>query len=208
MLVCSVIEVKPREKPFDLAPVDRTVLDTMQHAVYMYDINHVIIDNLQFMMGQENLSVDKWVYLMRNIFFFVLDTSESIITCRVVQVCGPGSHYRSVQEVCNQQQLPRHSDHSPQKRGGWPRAADGVHLWFSKGTKTLRRLAHKVQHSAEFNTSLCLLTLSRPARKPTTSSSCRRRSWWPVPVVDLSRWLRTASTEMWASSPWISSNHR
>lgn len=37
----------------------RTVLDTMQHAVYMYDINHVIIDNLQFMMGQENLSVDK-----------------------------------------------------------------------------------------------------------------------------------------------------
>lgn len=37
----------------------RAVLDTMQHAVYMYDINHVIIDNLQFMMGQENLSVDK-----------------------------------------------------------------------------------------------------------------------------------------------------
>lgn len=40
-------------------PVDRTVLDTMQHAVYMYDINHIIIDNLQFMMGQESLSVDK-----------------------------------------------------------------------------------------------------------------------------------------------------
>lgn len=38
----------------------RTVLDTMQHAVYLYDISHVIIDNLQFMMGQENLSLDKW----------------------------------------------------------------------------------------------------------------------------------------------------
>ncbi|XP_073345088.1 twinkle mtDNA helicase [Pagrus major] len=38
----------------------KAVLDTMQHAVYMYDINHVIIDNLQFMMGQENLSVDKF----------------------------------------------------------------------------------------------------------------------------------------------------
>lgn len=37
----------------------RTVLDTMQHAVYLYDISHVIIDNLQFMMGQENLSLDK-----------------------------------------------------------------------------------------------------------------------------------------------------
>ncbi|XP_028989551.1 twinkle protein, mitochondrial [Betta splendens] len=38
----------------------KNVLDTMQHAVYLYDINHVIIDNLQFMMGQENLSVDKF----------------------------------------------------------------------------------------------------------------------------------------------------
>ncbi|KAJ3607726.1 hypothetical protein NHX12_024777 [Muraenolepis orangiensis] len=38
----------------------KTVLDTMQHAVYLYDINHVIIDNLQFMMGQENLSLDKF----------------------------------------------------------------------------------------------------------------------------------------------------
>lgn len=47
------------ETKLTFAPVDRAVLDTMQHAVYMYDINHVIIDNLQFMMGQENLSVDK-----------------------------------------------------------------------------------------------------------------------------------------------------
>ncbi|XP_076007545.1 twinkle mtDNA helicase [Genypterus blacodes] len=38
----------------------KTVLETMQHAVYLYDINHVIIDNLQFMMGQESLSVDKF----------------------------------------------------------------------------------------------------------------------------------------------------
>ncbi|XP_062331251.1 twinkle protein, mitochondrial [Osmerus eperlanus] len=38
----------------------KAVLDTMQHAVYLYDINHVIIDNLQFMMGQENLNVDKF----------------------------------------------------------------------------------------------------------------------------------------------------
>ncbi|XP_030630152.1 twinkle mtDNA helicase [Chanos chanos] len=38
----------------------KVVLDTMQHAVYMYDISHVIIDNLQFMMGQEHISVDKF----------------------------------------------------------------------------------------------------------------------------------------------------
>ncbi|XP_053245360.1 twinkle mtDNA helicase isoform X1 [Podarcis raffonei] len=37
----------------------KTVIDTMLHAVYMYDISHVIIDNLQFMMGQEQLNVDR-----------------------------------------------------------------------------------------------------------------------------------------------------
>ncbi|KAJ7325138.1 hypothetical protein JRQ81_018158 [Phrynocephalus forsythii] len=37
----------------------KTVIDTMQHAVYMYDIAHVVIDNLQFMMGQESLTVDR-----------------------------------------------------------------------------------------------------------------------------------------------------
>ncbi|KAM8924814.1 twinkle mtDNA helicase [Pelodytes ibericus] len=38
----------------------KLVLDTMQHAVYMYDISHIIIDNLQFMMGQEHLFTDKF----------------------------------------------------------------------------------------------------------------------------------------------------
>ncbi|XP_068111391.1 twinkle mtDNA helicase [Hyperolius riggenbachi] len=38
----------------------KAVIDTMQHAVYMHDVSHVIIDNLQFMMGQENLSYDKF----------------------------------------------------------------------------------------------------------------------------------------------------
>ncbi|XP_060624264.2 twinkle mtDNA helicase isoform X1 [Anolis sagrei] len=37
----------------------KTVMDTMKHAVYMYDITHIIIDNLQFMMGQEQLTVDR-----------------------------------------------------------------------------------------------------------------------------------------------------
>ncbi|XP_066210755.1 twinkle mtDNA helicase isoform X1 [Saccopteryx leptura] len=39
----------------------RTVIDTMQHAVYVYDICHVVIDNLQFMMGLEQLSTDRIV---------------------------------------------------------------------------------------------------------------------------------------------------
>lgn len=40
-------------------PLPRAVIDTMQHAVYMYDITHVVVDNLQFMMGYEHLSVDR-----------------------------------------------------------------------------------------------------------------------------------------------------
>ncbi len=34
----------------------------MSHAVYVYDISHVVIDNLQFMMGtsNENSSMDRY----------------------------------------------------------------------------------------------------------------------------------------------------
>ncbi len=35
---------------FTLCQIDK-VLDAMGHAVYIYDIAHVIIDNIQFMMG-------------------------------------------------------------------------------------------------------------------------------------------------------------
>ncbi|XP_018408894.1 PREDICTED: twinkle protein, mitochondrial [Nanorana parkeri] len=38
----------------------KSVVDTMQHAVYMYDMGHVIIDNLQFMMGLDQLHIDKF----------------------------------------------------------------------------------------------------------------------------------------------------
>ena len=35
------------------------VLDAMEYAAYAHDVEHVVLDNLQFMMGQEHLSVDK-----------------------------------------------------------------------------------------------------------------------------------------------------
>ena len=47
------------------------VLDAMGHAVYVYDIAHVIIDNLQFMMGSSNIrSMDR---------FYVQDMVSKII---------------------------------------------------------------------------------------------------------------------------------
>ncbi|XP_067937283.1 twinkle mtDNA helicase-like [Watersipora subatra] len=39
----------------------KKVLDTMAHAVYLYDISHVIVDNLQFMMGSLDSGIDRFV---------------------------------------------------------------------------------------------------------------------------------------------------
>ncbi|XP_067858189.1 twinkle protein, mitochondrial [Heptranchias perlo] len=65
----------------------KTVIDTMQHAVYVYDISHVVIDNLQFMMGQEHLSVDKFAaqdYIVGMFRKFATDNS-----CHVTLVIHP-----------------------------------------------------------------------------------------------------------------------
>ncbi|XP_067909143.1 twinkle protein, mitochondrial isoform X2 [Heterodontus francisci] len=65
----------------------KSVIDTMQHAVYMYDISHIVIDNLQFMMGQEHLSVDKFSaqdYIVGTFRKFATDNS-----CHVTLVIHP-----------------------------------------------------------------------------------------------------------------------
>uniref|UniRef100_F7CUW8 Twinkle mtDNA helicase n=1 Tax=Monodelphis domestica TaxID=13616 RepID=F7CUW8_MONDO len=65
----------------------RTVIDTMKHAVYVYDICHVIIDNLQFMMGQEQLSSDRIAvqdYIVGAFRKFATDNS-----CHVTLVIHP-----------------------------------------------------------------------------------------------------------------------
>uniref|UniRef100_A0A8B9P751 Twinkle mtDNA helicase n=1 Tax=Apteryx owenii TaxID=8824 RepID=A0A8B9P751_APTOW len=65
----------------------KTVIDTMQHAVYMYDITHVVIDNLQFMMGHEHLSVDRLAvqdYIVGAFRKFATDN-----TCHITLVIHP-----------------------------------------------------------------------------------------------------------------------
>ncbi|XP_011234206.1 twinkle protein, mitochondrial isoform X2 [Ailuropoda melanoleuca] len=65
----------------------RTVIDTMQHAVYVYDICHVVIDNLQFMMGHEQLSTDRIAaqdYIVGAFRKFATDNS-----CHVTLVIHP-----------------------------------------------------------------------------------------------------------------------
>ncbi|XP_015242865.1 PREDICTED: twinkle protein, mitochondrial [Cyprinodon variegatus] len=65
----------------------KTVLDTMQHAVYLYDINHVIIDNLQFMMGQESLSVDK--FAVQDHIIGMLRKFSTNSSCHVTLIIHP-----------------------------------------------------------------------------------------------------------------------
>ncbi|XP_061787988.2 twinkle mtDNA helicase [Nerophis lumbriciformis] len=65
----------------------KSVLDTMQHAVYLYDINHVVIDNLQFMMGQENLSIDKFAVQDHIIAAFRKFATNS--SCHVTLIIHP-----------------------------------------------------------------------------------------------------------------------
>ncbi|XP_021007098.1 twinkle protein, mitochondrial isoform X1 [Mus caroli] len=65
----------------------RSVIDTMQHAVYVYDVCHVVIDNLQFMMGQEQLSSDRIAaqdYIVGAFRKFATDNS-----CHVTLVIHP-----------------------------------------------------------------------------------------------------------------------
>ncbi|XP_077205679.1 twinkle mtDNA helicase isoform X2 [Paroedura picta] len=65
----------------------KTVIDTMRHAVYMYDISHVVIDTLQFMMGQEQLTVDRLAvqdYIVGAFRKFATDNS-----CHVTLVIHP-----------------------------------------------------------------------------------------------------------------------
>nr|XP_033798178.1 twinkle protein, mitochondrial isoform X2 [Geotrypetes seraphini] len=65
----------------------KMVVDVMQHAVYMYDINHVVIDNLQFMMGQEQLFTDKFAlqdYIVGTFRKFATENS-----CHVTLVIHP-----------------------------------------------------------------------------------------------------------------------
>uniref|UniRef100_A0A8B9IRZ6 Twinkle mtDNA helicase n=1 Tax=Amazona collaria TaxID=241587 RepID=A0A8B9IRZ6_9PSIT len=65
----------------------KAVIDTMQHAVYMYDITHVVVDNLQFMMGYEHLSVDRLAaqdYIIGAFRKFATDN-----TCHITLVIHP-----------------------------------------------------------------------------------------------------------------------
>uniref|UniRef100_A0A8C4R9S1 DNA 5'-3' helicase n=1 Tax=Eptatretus burgeri TaxID=7764 RepID=A0A8C4R9S1_EPTBU len=65
----------------------KTVMNTMQHAVYVYDISHVVIDNLQFMMGQSNSSLDR--FAMQDHIIRAFRNFATTYSCHVTLVIHP-----------------------------------------------------------------------------------------------------------------------
>ena len=51
--------VVPNVFVISVLKVDK-VLDAMGYAIYLFDIAHVIIDNLQFMLGSEPIGMDRF----------------------------------------------------------------------------------------------------------------------------------------------------
>ena len=59
----------------------------MSHAVYMYDIAHVIVDNIQFMMGMEAGRVDRFFHQDQIIAAF--RNFATTMNCHVTLVIHP-----------------------------------------------------------------------------------------------------------------------
>ncbi|RIB10801.1 P-loop containing nucleoside triphosphate hydrolase protein [Gigaspora rosea] len=47
-----------------------TVIDAMNHAIYAFDVQHIIIDNLQFMISEQGKFTDRWELQDRTISAF------------------------------------------------------------------------------------------------------------------------------------------
>ncbi|CAG8446891.1 13009_t:CDS:2 [Dentiscutata heterogama] len=47
-----------------------TVIDAMNHAIYAFDVQHIIIDNLQFMISEQGRFTDRWELQDRTISAF------------------------------------------------------------------------------------------------------------------------------------------
>lgn len=65
----------------------KCVIETMSHAVYMYDIAHVIVDNIQFMMGLEAGRVDRFFHQDKIIAAF--RNFATTMNCHVTLVIHP-----------------------------------------------------------------------------------------------------------------------
>ncbi|KAG1680643.1 Twinkle protein, mitochondrial [Nymphon striatum] len=65
----------------------KNVLKTMSHAVYVYDIQHVIVDNLQFMMGVENHNLER--YFQQDVIISAFRKFATVQNCHVTLVIHP-----------------------------------------------------------------------------------------------------------------------
>ena len=67
----------------------------MSHAVYVHDIAHVVVDNLQFMMGSNEEYVDK--FSKQDMIVSAFRRFATKMNCHVTLVIHP----RKVSATCN-----------------------------------------------------------------------------------------------------------
>ncbi|KAJ2856020.1 hypothetical protein J3B02_001843 [Coemansia erecta] len=72
-----------------------TVLETMRHAVYAYDVKHIVIDNLQFMMSMQGKGIDKYDAQDAAIATFRQFATEENVHITVVAHLRKDSHQAS-----------------------------------------------------------------------------------------------------------------
>lgn len=59
----------------------------MSHAVYVFDIKHVIVDNLQFMLGTERVVTDR--FYQQDVFIGAFRKFATTMNCHVTLVIHP-----------------------------------------------------------------------------------------------------------------------
>ncbi|XP_064625102.1 twinkle mtDNA helicase-like [Lineus longissimus] len=67
----------------------KKVLDTMSHAVYVHDIAHVIVDNLQFMMGVERFGSSMDRFFQQEVIIGAFRRFATNLNCHVTLVIHP-----------------------------------------------------------------------------------------------------------------------
>lgn len=74
----------------------RSVLDAMRHAIYVHDIEHVIVDNLQFMLGTSELSHTLDRFWKQDLVVSSFRQFASVHNCHVTIVIHPRKVWRKL----------------------------------------------------------------------------------------------------------------
>ncbi|GAB6024288.1 hypothetical protein CHUAL_008980 [Chamberlinius hualienensis] len=67
----------------------KNVLDAMKHAVYIHDIEHVVVDNLQFMLGTSDINQNYDRFWKQDLVIAAFRQFATVCNCHVTMVIHP-----------------------------------------------------------------------------------------------------------------------